>query len=295
MTAKEELLCMLPLKGHTWGEDTFQAFMNFANKTKLPLVKLISITADGAPAMVDSRSGFIALCKQNNSFPNFIHYHCIIPQETLCEKVLNMKEIINIAMKIVCLTRARSLQRRLFHAHLEEAEHTDLLLHTDVRWLSRERFLERIMELLPEIKEFLKQFKDTEYAQLEDEQWLLDLAFFTDLTALLNELNLELQGKEKNIANMISSVNTFKCKLQQLSTKLHHHDLHCFKHMNSELVLLRKTIAQFNSARNIMILRRCKACHQSLTSVSLTVLSRIYCHLHVFLICNRYKCGGHCL
>ena len=56
MTAKEELLCMLPLKGHT-----FQTFMNFANKTKLPLIKLISITADGAPAMVGSSNGFIAL------------------------------------------------------------------------------------------------------------------------------------------------------------------------------------------------------------------------------------------
>ena len=81
MTAKEELLCMLPFKGHTRGEDTFQAFMNFANKTKLPFVKLISITTDGAPAMVDNCNGFIALCKHNNSFPNFIHYHCIIHQE----------------------------------------------------------------------------------------------------------------------------------------------------------------------------------------------------------------------
>ena len=159
----------------------------------------------------------------------------------------------DIAMKIVCSIRARSLQRRLFRAHLEEAEaeHTDLMLHTDVRWLSGGRFLEKFRELLPEIKEFLKQFKDTEYAQLEDERWFLDLAFLTDLTALLNELNLELQEKEKNIVNMISSVNTFKRKLQLHSTKLHHHDLHYFKHMNSELVLQRKTTAQFNSARYI--------------------------------------------
>ena len=168
ITAKEDLLCMLSLKGHTWGEDTFQAFMNFANKTKLSLVKLISITTNGAPAMVGSSNGFIALCKQNNYFPNFIHYHCIIHQEVLCGKVLNMKEIMDIPMKIACSIRARSLQRRLLRAHLEEAEaeHTDLLLHTDVRWLSRGRFLKRFRELLPEIKEIFKQFKDTEYAQL---------------------------------------------------------------------------------------------------------------------------------
>ena len=120
---------MLPLKGHTRGEDTFQVFINFANKTNLPLVKLISITTDGAPAMVGSSNGFIALCKQNNSFPNFIHFYCIMRQEVSCGKVLNMKEIMDIAMKIVCSIRARTLQRRLFGAHLEEAEaeHTDLL------------------------------------------------------------------------------------------------------------------------------------------------------------------------
>ena len=161
----------------------------------------------------------------------------------------------DIAVKIVCSIRARSLQRRLFRTHLEEAEaeHTDLLLHIDVRWLNRGRFLERFRELLPEIKEFLKKFKDTEYAQLDDEQWLLDLAFLTDLTALLDELNLELQGKEKNIVNMISSVNAFKRKLQLFSTKLHHHDLHYFKHKSSELelVLQRKSTAQFNTARYI--------------------------------------------
>ena len=129
----------------------------------------------------------------------------------------------NISMKIVCSVRASSLQRRLFRAHLEEAEveHIDLLLHTDVRWLSRERFLERFRELLPEIKDF----KDAEYEQLEYEQLLLDLAFFTDLTALINELNLELQRKEKNIVDMISSVNPFKRKLQPFSTKLQRYDL----------------------------------------------------------------------
>ena len=85
--------------------------------------------------------------------------------------------------------------------------------------------MERFRELLPEIKELLRQFKDAEYAQLEDEQLLLDLAFLTDLTALINELNLELQRKEKNIVDIISSVNPFKRKLQLLSIKLQRHDL----------------------------------------------------------------------
>lgn len=53
--------------------------------------------------------------------------------------------------------------------------------------------------MLPEIKDFLKLSKHAEYAQLEDYQWLLDLAFLTDLTDLLNDFNLELQSKNKHV------------------------------------------------------------------------------------------------
>ena len=147
-----------------------------------------------------------------------------------------MKEVMDVAMKIVCSVRARSLQRRLFRAHLEEtgAEHTDLLLHTD-RWLSRGIFLARFTELLPEIKDFLKLSKHAEYPKLDDHQWLLDLSFLTDITGLLNELNSELQGKDKNVMNMISSVNTFKSKLKLLFSRLQHCDLRNFPHMQVEL------------------------------------------------------------
>ena len=70
--------------------------------------------------------------------------------------MLNMKEIMDVAMKIACPIRARPLQRQLFRAHLEQADcdHSKLLLHTDVRWLSRGKFLQRFRELCPEIKEF---------------------------------------------------------------------------------------------------------------------------------------------
>ena len=40
-SAKEELLSILPLKGHSRGEDIFYAFMGFVSETKLPLFKLI--------------------------------------------------------------------------------------------------------------------------------------------------------------------------------------------------------------------------------------------------------------
>ncbi|KAJ4922048.1 hypothetical protein JOQ06_021512 [Pogonophryne albipinna] len=251
MTAKEELLTILPMKEHTRGEDIFRTFKNFVDKTKLPMSKLSSITTDGAPAMVGRCNGFIAKCREDDTFPDFLNYHCIIHQHALCAKMLNMKEVMDVSLKVACSIRARPLQRRLFRAYLEDADcvHTDLLLHTDVRWLSRGNFLERFRVLLPEIKAFLHGTKLAEYARLDDEEWLLDLAFLTDITHMLNELNLELQGKDRTVVDMISSVNAFKRRLHLLCSKLQRKDLANFQNIASELEKQGKDSALLDNMR----------------------------------------------
>jgi hypothetical protein len=51
--------------------------------------------------------------------------------------------------------------------------------------------------------------------QLKDYRWLLDLAFLTELTAKLNDLNTELQGE-----NMTRTTDSFKGKLKLWRTQL---------------------------------------------------------------------------
>ena len=104
---------------------------------------------------------------------------------------------------------------------------------------------------MPEIKEFLRESKHADYIQLNDHRWLLDLAFLTDLTNMLNDLNLQLQGKDKTVIDMISSVNAFKRKMQHLSSKLHRHDLANFKNLAAELETQMQSCAQLDSARYI--------------------------------------------
>ncbi|KAG8229913.1 hypothetical protein J437_LFUL008245 [Ladona fulva] len=41
--------------------------------------------------------------------------------------------------------------------------------------------------------------------ELSDSSWLLDLAFLADITEKLNILNLDLQGKDKDLAQMMGS------------------------------------------------------------------------------------------
>ncbi|CAH0397110.1 unnamed protein product [Chilo suppressalis] len=114
------------------------------------------------------------------------------------------------------------------------AEHTDLVLHTDVRWLSRGKFLERFQELLPEITAFLDERGD-DTQMLKNEKWLTDLTFLTDITMHLNTINLELQGKGKTIIEMISAVNAFKSKLQLMIDQLRRKDLKHFPSLKARI------------------------------------------------------------
>lgn len=64
---------------------------------------------------------------------------------------------------------------------------------------------------------------------------------------MLNDLNVELQGKDKTVVNMISSVNAFKRKMQHLCSKLQRHDLANFQNLMSELETQGKACAQLDS------------------------------------------------
>ena len=90
----------------------FSVFQKLYRKNPAPSVqKLVSITTEGAPAMVGHVNGFYAKCSEDDAFPDFLNYYCIIHQQALCAKMLNMKEIMDMAMKNAFSIRARSLQR----------------------------------------------------------------------------------------------------------------------------------------------------------------------------------------
>lgn len=127
---------------------------------------------------------------------------------------MGFEHVMTPVVRIINSIRAKAKQHRSFKLFLEElsAEYGDVLLHTDIRWLSRGKVLQRFFALLNEIKAFMET-RDEDTALLSDAEWLLDLAFLTDVTEKLNQLNLHLQGKDKTICDMISAVKAFRAKL----------------------------------------------------------------------------------
>lgn len=214
----EELADMCSIKGTTTGEDIFKNIENSFEKLGLSLKKLISITTDGGKNMSDIHKGFFGRIKTkmiDNKFELLMVFHCIIHQETLCCKVLAWKNVMDTVISTINYMRKNGLAHRQFQQFLEEieAEYGDVIYFTEVRWLSRGAALKRFFTLREEINIFMNE-KDKNVPQLSDKKWILDLAFLTDMTTFLNELNVKLQGKEKLLPDMYSDIKSFTVKLK---------------------------------------------------------------------------------
>ena len=72
---------------------------------------------------------------------------------------------------------------------------------------------------MEEIRVFLQNRGDND-ANLNNLDWLSDLAFLADITGRLAALNLQLQGKDKPISEMISAISAFKIQIPALISDL---------------------------------------------------------------------------
>ncbi|XP_034452049.1 general transcription factor II-I repeat domain-containing protein 2A-like [Hippoglossus hippoglossus] len=221
----EELAAMRSIKGTTTGSDLFTEVNAFLDKLGLKWDKLAGVTTDGFLNLTGKNVGLLKRMQDKVSEINpelkLLFLHCIIHQEVLYKSVLKINHVTDVVTKLVNFIRTRALNHRQFVALLEEheTEHGDIGYHTAVRWLSLGKVLKRVWDLRAEIREFCEK-KGKDIQELSDADWMADLAFAVDVTALMNELNTKLQGKGLFAHEMYSLVKAFMTKLQFLSSQL---------------------------------------------------------------------------
>ena len=150
-----------------------------------------------------------------------IRIHCILHQQSLCDNQLGFAHVTKVVVSPVNFIRSRALNHRQFKAFLNEIEagYKDVTYHTEIRWLSRGKTLERFLSLLDEITMFLKE-KGNNVPQLEDVQWLSDLSFLADITYHLNVLNTKLQGRNQMVNDLANHIFGFEQKLKLFNSCL---------------------------------------------------------------------------
>ncbi|KAL0146797.1 hypothetical protein M9458_057736 [Cirrhinus mrigala] len=206
---KEELLFLFPLEGHTTEEAIYAKLEELFKLHSVSFERVNLIVTDGAPAMVGKHRGLVSRLKEHA--PQMHALHCLIHQSVLCARLNGeLKDVMDKVMKVINFVR--------------DATHDDLLLHNDVRWLSKGKALDRFCALLNEIKAFFGMSKSKAAADhlilLEDEKFMSNVAFLSDIFGHLNLLNLQLQGRDKTIVDMVEKLESFTRKLEMLEADI---------------------------------------------------------------------------
>ena len=139
----EDFLCCKELPETTKGQDVFDILNSYLECCGLKWKNCVDICTDGTPVMTEQLKGFVSQ-KQN---PNIIRTNYFIHREALVAKTLGpeLKSAFDMVVKIVNYIKMRPLKCRQFAKLCEcvEADHSTLIQHTEIRWLSRGKVLSR--------------------------------------------------------------------------------------------------------------------------------------------------------
>ena len=227
---EDNILFCKSLELHTTGKDIFDCIDDFIRIHGIGWEKCISVCTDGAKAMTGKLSGAVTRIK--NVAKNSNSNHCILHRYALVTKRISasLKTVLDEAVQIINFIKTRPLQSRIFKALCEDlgSHHTTLLLHTEVRWLSRGNVLVRMFELRKELLSYFLDHKFRLSDRLRNNIWLSKVAYLADIFSKLNETCLSLQRKETNIFRAQDNMISLSRKLQYWTSEVEHHNFDCF-------------------------------------------------------------------
>ena len=208
----EDILCALLLPKDTTASELFKAVNNYFIEKEINWLFCVGVCTDEAAAMIGCRSGLTVRIKEGEAT------HCVIHREMVASRKISpeLHIVFTDAVIMINLIKARALNTWLFEQICEDmdAEHKCLLLHTEVRWLSQGKSLNRVFELREPLQRFLLEKNSDLANKFSDEKWLLKLAYLCDIFNLLNKLNLSLQGKMTTEFKLEDKVAAFKDKFE---------------------------------------------------------------------------------
>ncbi|CAB4060254.1 unnamed protein product [Lepeophtheirus salmonis] len=144
-------------KTTTSAADIYGKLTNYLHVNNISMQNIISFTADGTPVMMSKKKGCFKLMKDENS--EMILVHCVIHRENSEAKniTLPLNEVLTSVVKCINSINANTKCERLFKQFCENenGDYVRLLLHIDVRGLSKGNCLKRFKVLYDILSVFL--------------------------------------------------------------------------------------------------------------------------------------------
>ncbi|XP_051578028.1 protein ZBED8 [Myxocyprinus asiaticus] len=183
---KQDNLLSTNLSTTTRGEDIFHSIDTYFTKQNIPYNNLVAWCTDGAASVMGKNKGYNAHVKEKA--PHCLVFHCMIHHQAQASKHLSdeLNEMLKTAVKIVNFIKAHPVNKRIFAELCEDEAHQTLLLHTEVRWLSRGQVT----------------------------------SYLADIFSLYNETNKRMQSAEANILECKEIIDSFVHKVEFRKNKL---------------------------------------------------------------------------
>ncbi|GBN95580.1 Zinc finger BED domain-containing protein 5 [Araneus ventricosus] len=163
-------------------EGIFNAIQGYFCENEIYWAKCCGVCTDGRKSVSGCYKGLRGRIKIVVS--HVAWSPCCIHRQCLAAKPLpdSLKEVLNQSVKVVNFIKANSTTR-LFKSLCGDmgSLHTTLLLHTEVRWLSRGNVLTRFFKLRLEVHMFFEDHPFTLSSKFYESEWLQQLAYLSDI------------------------------------------------------------------------------------------------------------------
>jgi len=140
----------------------------------------------------------------------------------------------DVVTKCVNFCRKQGLNHRQFKVFLDklEADYSDIPFYCSARWLICAKVLKIFFALINVIQLFMD-MKLSPQPILQDKVWVSDLAFMTDITGHLSDLNISLQGKDKLVSTLSNRIDSFQQQILLFKNQLSQKKLDNFPSLQS--------------------------------------------------------------
>ena len=163
----KEMLFAKLLESDTTGLSIFEAIKPWFDENQIPFGNLVFCATDGAPSMLGKQNAFIAHIKE--LCPSILAVHCVVHRHHLVAKKISsdLHESLRAVIQTVNKIKSHNKYDRLFRKFCidTEQEHVRLILHTEVRWVSKGNCLARFVKLFDTIVNFLENLNENNFAK----------------------------------------------------------------------------------------------------------------------------------